>query len=71
MPINFNKFTIKAQEAVQEAGEIAANYSNQQVEPEHVLAALIQNEDSIAVSLVKKIGSNIGTKRLKRKNRKS
>ncbi|MEO8513649.1 MAG: Clp protease N-terminal domain-containing protein [Ignavibacteria bacterium] len=65
MAINFNKFTIKAQEAIQEAGEIAVNYSNQQIEPQHLLAALIQNDDSIAVSLVRKIGPNINTLRIK------
>lgn len=65
MAINFNKFTIKAQEAMQEAAEIAANYSNQQIEPQHLLAALIQNDESIAVSLIKKIGPNIDTIRIK------
>ena len=65
MAINFNKFTIKAQEAMQAAGEIAANYSNQQIEPQHLLAAMIQNEDSIAISLARKIGSNIDSLRVK------
>lgn len=65
MAINFNKFTIKAQEAMQEAAEIAANYSNQQIEPQHLLAAVIQNDESIAVSLIKKIGPNIDTIRIK------
>lgn len=65
MAINFNKFTIKAQEAMQAAGEIAANYSNQQIEPEHLFAALIQNNESIAVSLINKIGVNIDTLRIK------
>ncbi len=58
MAINYNKFTIKAQEALQEASEIAVNYSNQQIEPEHLLAAMIQNNESIAVSLINKIGGN-------------
>lgn len=61
MPINFNNFTIKAQEAMQHAGEIAANYSNQAIEPLHLLAAIIQNNESIAVSLIRKIGINIDT----------
>ena len=61
MPINFNNFTIKAQEAMQHAGEIAANYSNQAIEPLHLLAAIIQNNESIAVSLIRKIGVNIDT----------
>jgi ATP-dependent Clp protease ATP-binding subunit ClpB len=65
MAVNFNKFTIKAQEAMQAASEIAASYSNQQVEPEHLLAALIQNDDGIAVSLIKKIGANIDFLRVK------
>ncbi|HMT12762.1 MAG TPA: Clp protease N-terminal domain-containing protein, partial [Ignavibacteria bacterium] len=65
MAINFNKFTIKSQEAMQEAGEIAANYSNQQIEPAHLLAALIQNNESIAVSLILKIGANADMLRIK------
>lgn len=65
MAINFNKFTIKAQEAVQSAGEIAASYSNQQIEPDHLLAALIQNPESIAVSLIAKIGVNADLLRVK------
>lgn len=65
MAINYNKFTIKAQEAMQEASEIAANYSNQQIEPEHLLAALIQYNESIAVSLINKIASNTDTIRIK------
>jgi ATP-dependent Clp protease ATP-binding subunit ClpB len=65
MAVNFNKFTIKAQEAMQAAGEIAANYSNQQIEPEHLLAAILQNDESIAVSLIKKIGVNPDLLRVK------
>ncbi len=38
--MNFNKFTIKSQEAVQNAQEIASSYGNQVIEPEHLLAAL-------------------------------
>jgi ATP-dependent Clp protease ATP-binding subunit ClpB len=53
---NFNKFTIKAQEAVQASTEIASNYGNQQIEPEHLFAAFIENNESIAVSLIRKIG---------------
>jgi ATP-dependent Clp protease ATP-binding subunit ClpB len=56
MPINFNKFTIKAQEALQAAGEIASSYGNQQIETEHMFAALVQSNESIVVSLIKKIG---------------
>lgn len=65
MAINFNKFTIKAQEAIQSAGEIASSYGNQQIEPEHVLAAMVQNKDSVAVSLVQKIGVDIDNLRIR------
>ena len=41
--MNFNKFTIKSQEAVQNAQEIASSYGNQSIEPEHLLAALVQD----------------------------
>lgn len=61
MPYNFNKFTVKAQEAVQNAVEIAQNYNNQIVEPEHILAALIQDPSNVAVSIIQKTGVNINT----------
>ena len=42
MAFNFNKLTVKAQEAFQSAIEIAQNYNNQVVEPEHLLASIVQ-----------------------------
>ncbi|KXK55581.1 MAG: ATP-dependent Clp protease ATP-binding subunit [Chlorobi bacterium OLB5] len=65
MALNLNKLTIKAQEAMQEASAIAANYSNQQIEPEHLLAAVIQNGESIAASLLQRIGANTDTIKIK------
>ncbi|MBV6477795.1 MAG: Chaperone protein ClpB 1 [Ignavibacteria bacterium] len=58
MAINFNKFTIKSQEAVQNAQEIASTYSNQQIEPEHIFAALIQDPEGIVASTLQKLGAN-------------
>jgi ATP-dependent Clp protease ATP-binding subunit ClpB len=57
--INFNKFTIKSQEAIQAAQEIAGSYSNQAVEPEHLLAALIQDSDGVVIPILQKIGANV------------
>ncbi len=57
--MNFNKFTIKAQESVQNALEIASSYSNQSVEPEHLLAALIQDGEGIVAPLLQKVGANV------------
>jgi len=54
--MNFNKFTVKAQEAVQAALDMAANRNHQAVEPEHMLRALLSDPDSVAVTLLKKLG---------------
>src|SRR3989339_172733 len=59
MAFNFNKLTVKAQEVVQTAIEIAQNYSNQVLEPEHLLAALIQEQGNIADTIMQKAGGNI------------
>ncbi len=58
MAINFNKLTIKSQEALQSAQEIASNYSNQLIEPEHLFAALIQEAGGIVNSTLQKLGVN-------------
>lgn len=58
MAINFNKLTIKSQEALQNAQEIASSYSNQQIEPEHLFAALIQDKEGIVISTIQKLGAN-------------
>ena len=65
MAFNFSKLTVKAQEAVQTALEIAQNYNNQIMEPEHLLAALIQESGNIADTILQKTGGNVGRLRLK------
>jgi ATP-dependent Clp protease ATP-binding subunit ClpB len=65
MQFNFNKLTIKAQESFQNAIEIAQNYGNQIIEPEHLLAALIQESGSIADSILKKTGANTDAIKIK------
>src|SRR5258706_83594 len=57
--MNFNKFTIKSQEAIQAAQEIAASYSNQSIEPEHLLAALVQDSQGLVVPILRKIRTNL------------
>ncbi|CUS77615.1 Clp protease N-terminal domain-containing protein, partial [Candidatus Kryptobacter tengchongensis] len=42
--MNWNKFTIKSQDAIQKAMQIAAERSHQAIEPEHLLLALIDDE---------------------------
>jgi ATP-dependent Clp protease ATP-binding subunit ClpB len=63
--MNFNKFTIKSQEAVQNAQEIASSYSNQIIEPEHLLAALVQDSEGVVVPLLQKIGANVNYLKIK------
>ncbi len=59
MAFNFNKLTVKSQEIVQNAIEIAQNYSNQVLEPEHLLASVIQEKGGIADSILYKTGGNL------------
>lgn len=54
--MNFEKFTLKSQEAVQTAKEIAGNYNNQSIEPIHLFAAMIQDSDGIVPQMMKKLG---------------
>jgi len=63
--MNFNKFTIKSQEAVQNAQEIASSYGNQLIEPEHLLAALIQDAGGAVVPILQKAGANVNFIKMK------
>jgi len=64
MPFNFNKLTVKAQEVIQLSIEIAQNYNNQVIEPEHIFAAMIQDNSNVSVSIIQKIGININNIRI-------
>ncbi len=57
--MNFNKFTIKAQEAVQKAIELAQNMNHQAVEPAHVLKALLSDSENVTINILKKLGVNV------------
>jgi ATP-dependent Clp protease ATP-binding subunit ClpB len=65
MAFNFNRMTVKAQEVIQTALEIAQNYNNQIVEPEHLLAALIQEKGNIADTIMNKTGGNVSKIKIK------
>ncbi|MFM7184656.1 MAG: ATP-dependent chaperone ClpB [Planctomycetota bacterium] len=60
MPFRFDKFTIKAQEAVQGAVEGAASRGNPQVTPVHLLHALLGEREGIVRPLLEKIGTDRG-----------
>jgi ATP-dependent Clp protease ATP-binding subunit ClpB len=59
--MRFDKFTLKNQEAVQKAVELAQELGHQQLEPEHVAVALIHDAQGIVGSLLAKIGISFRT----------
>lgn len=65
MAFNLSRLTVKAQETVQNAIEIAQNYNNQILEPEHLLASLIQEKENIADTILQKIGGNVNNIKVK------
>ncbi|HSW55995.1 MAG TPA: ATP-dependent chaperone ClpB [Ignavibacteriaceae bacterium] len=65
MSFNFNRLTVKAQEIVQTAIEIAQNFNNQIVETEHLLASIVQESGNVAESIIKKTGGNFSAVKIK------
>ena len=57
--MNFNKFTIKSQEAIQKAVEIARSAGSQAIEPVHLLKGVMSEGDSLVKFIFQKIGANI------------
>jgi len=56
--MRYDKFTTKLQEAIAEAQSLAVGQDHQQIEPQHLLAALLAQEDGLATSLIAKAGGN-------------
>ncbi len=57
--MQFDKFTLKAQEAIEGAVNIARDHSHQEIGPEHLLLALLKQENGIAEAIFKKLGVSI------------
>lgn len=57
--MNFNNFTIKAQEAIQKASEITLGFQQQGIENEHILKGLIAVDENVVGYLLKKLNVNI------------
>jgi len=53
--MNINKFTQKSIQAVNDLQKIAADYGNQEIEQEHLLCSLLQQEDSLILKLIEKM----------------
>src|ERR1700683_4040023 len=56
MAIRWDKFTVKAQEAVQRANDLASEHGNAELLPLHLLAALIEDKEGIVPPVLEKIG---------------
>ena len=58
--IRWDKFTIKASEALQASKDLALEYANQYIEPAHLLLALLADKESVARRILERIGVDIG-----------
>src|SRR5271166_399572 len=56
MAIRWDKFTVKAQEAVQRANNLASEHGNPELMPVHLLAALVEDKEGIVPPVLEKIG---------------
>ena len=57
--MRLDKFTLRAQEAIQSAIELAERNTNQQVEPEHLLSAMLEQPEGIVRPILGKLGANL------------
>ncbi len=57
--MNFNNFTIKSQEAVQKAQQIAQGFGQQQIENAHILKGIFEVDENVTPFILNKLGVNI------------
>src|SRR5271157_3141910 len=55
--MRFDKFTLKVQEAIQEAQTLANSYGHQEIEPEHLLVSFLRQEEGIVGAVLEKLGA--------------
>lgn len=58
--MNFANFTIKSQEAIQRAQQIAQSYGHQQIENEHIIKGILEVDENVTPFLLKKLNVNVG-----------
>ena len=58
--MNFNNFTIKSQEIIQKAIDLTKEYGQQQIEPSHILKAMISESETIINFVFQKLGVSLG-----------
>src|SRR5512146_219758 len=57
MPIRWDKLTLKTQEALQKASELASEHGNPELLPVHLLLALVEDQEGIVVPVLERIGA--------------
>ena len=57
--MNSNKFTIKSQEALQQAQQIAQSFGQQQVENEHIFKGILDVDENVTPFILKKLTVNV------------
>ncbi|RMA64869.1 ATP-dependent chaperone ClpB [Ulvibacter antarcticus] len=57
--MNFNNYTIKSQEALQQAQQLAQSLGNQQIENEHILKAIFEVDENVTPFILKKLNVNL------------
>ncbi len=57
--MNFNNYTIKSQEAIQQAQQLAQSLGNQQIENEHIFKAIFEVDENVLPFLLKKLNVNV------------
>ena len=57
--MTLEKLTLKAQDAIARAQHIASEYAHQQIEPVHILLALLKDSEGLMPTILKKIGLNL------------
>jgi ATP-dependent Clp protease ATP-binding subunit ClpB len=56
--MRLDKLTVKSQEALEAAAALASSHSQQEITPEHLLAALLDQAEGVAVPILQKLGAN-------------
>jgi ATP-dependent Clp protease ATP-binding subunit ClpB len=59
--MQLDKFTVKSQEAIQTAHNTAQQFGNQEMQPEHLLKAILEQPEGVVVPVLQKMGIDPGT----------
>jgi ATP-dependent Clp protease ATP-binding subunit ClpB len=62
--MNFNNYTIKSQEAIQQAQQLAQSLGHQQIENEHIIKAIFEVDENVLPFILKKLNVNVDVLKL-------